>query len=152
MISAHDLGITVGSRTLMSGVSFRVDTGDRVGLVGRNGAGKTTLTRVLMSEVLPSEGTVTTSGTVGYLPQDPRAGDPKSTGRERILGARDLDVLARRMRKAEEQMSSPDPAVMEKAINRYPRVEAEFVAAGGYAAESEAFSIAANLGDRKSVV
>ena len=146
MISAHDLGITVGSRTLMSGVSFRVDTGDRVGLVGRNGAGKTTLTRVLMSEVLPSEGTVTTSGTVGYLPQDPRAGDPKSTGRERILGARDLDVLARRMRKAEEQMSSPDPAVMEKAINRYPRVEAEFVAAGGYAAESEAFSIAANLG------
>ena len=85
MISAHDLGITVGSRTLMSGVSFRVDTGDRVGLVGRNGAGKTTLTRVLMSEVLPSEGTVTTSGTVGYLPQDPRAGDPKSTGRERIL-------------------------------------------------------------------
>ena len=33
MISATDLGITVGSRTLMSGVTFRVDRGDRVGLV-----------------------------------------------------------------------------------------------------------------------
>ncbi|GAA2091445.1 ribosomal protection-like ABC-F family protein [Brevibacterium salitolerans] len=146
MIAASDLQVVVGSRTLMSGVSFRVDKGDRVGLVGRNGAGKTTLTKVLMGEVLPSGGKVSVSGSVGYLPQDPRAGDPKSTGRERILGARDLDVLARRMRRAEAQMSDPDPKVMSKAIDRYPRIEAEFVAAGGYAAESEALSIAANLG------
>ena len=133
MISAGDLSVVVGSRTLMTGVSFRVDRGDRVGLVGRNGAGKTTLTKVLMEEMQPTEGTVSRSGSMGYLPQDPRAGDPKSTGRERILGARELDVLARRMRRAEEQMSSPDPKVMEKAIDKYPRIEAEFVAAGGYA-------------------
>ena len=146
MISAGDISVVVGSRTLMTGVSFRVDKGDRVGLVGRNGSGKTTLTKVLMEEMQPTAGTVTRSGSMGYLPQDPRAGDPKSTGRERILGARELDVLARRMRRAEEQMSSPDMKVMEKAIDKYPRIEAEFVAAGGYAAESEAFSIAANLG------
>ncbi len=146
MIAAHDLEVVVGSRTLMSGVSFRVDTGDRVGLVGRNGAGKTTLTKVLMSEFAPEGGTVTRSGSVGYLPQDPRTGDPKATGKERILSARNLDVLSRRMRKAEEQMSSPDEKTMTKAIEKYPRIEAEFVAAGGYAAESEALTIAANLG------
>ncbi|MGO2152808.1 MAG: ATP-binding cassette domain-containing protein, partial [Brevibacterium aurantiacum] len=43
MIQASDLEVNVGARTLMSEVSFRVDKGDRVGLVGRNGAGKTTL-------------------------------------------------------------------------------------------------------------
>ncbi|MYM18978.1 ATP-binding cassette domain-containing protein [Brevibacterium sp. 5221] len=146
MIAAHDLEVVVGSRTLMSGVSFRVDTGDRVGLVGRNGAGKTTLTKVLMDEFAPEGGTVTRSGSTGYLPQDPRSGDPKATGKERILSARSLDVLARRMRRTEEQMSSPDEKTMVKAIEKYPRVEAEFVAAGGYAAESEALTIAANLG------
>ena len=39
MIAVTDLEVLVGSRTLMTDVSFRVDTGDRVGLVGRNGAG-----------------------------------------------------------------------------------------------------------------
>ncbi|WP_349827893.1 ABC-F family ATP-binding cassette domain-containing protein [Brevibacterium litoralis] len=146
MLAVSDLEVLVGSRTLMSEVTFRVDKGDRVGLVGRNGAGKTTLTKVLMGDHPANEGTVTHSGTVGYLPQDPRSGDPKATGKERILGARELDVIARRMRRTEEQMSSPDPKVMEKAIEKYPRVEAEFVAAGGYAAESEALTIAANLG------
>ncbi|MCX0277594.1 ATP-binding cassette domain-containing protein [Nocardia zapadnayensis] len=146
MIAVSDLEVLVGSRTLMTDVSFRVDTGDRVGLVGRNGAGKTTLTKVLMDEFAPNAGTVTRSGTVGYLPQDPRSGDPTASGRERILSARELDVLVRRLRRAEEQMSDPDPDVMSKAIDRYPRIESEFVAAGGYAAESEAFAIAANLG------
>lgn len=146
MIAANDLEITVGSRILMSDVSFQVDKGDRVGLVGRNGAGKTTLTKVLMDEVLPSDGTVTRSGTVGYLPQDPRSGNPTETALERVLGARDLDVIARRMRRAEEAMSDPDPDVAAKAIDKYPRIEAEFIAAGGYAAESEAMSIAHNLG------
>ncbi|MCQ9366715.1 ATP-binding cassette domain-containing protein [Brevibacterium sp. 50QC2O2] len=146
MISVSDLEVVVGSRTLMSGVSFRVDKGDRVGLVGRNGAGKTTLTRVLMDDYMPSNGHVDKSGTIGYLPQDPRSGKPTETAKERILGARDLDVLAKRMRRVEEQMASPDPDVMAKAIEKYPRVEAEFVSAGGYAADSEASAIAANLG------
>src|SRR5699024_6856778 len=86
------------------------------------------------------------SGTVGYLLQDPRSGAPTSTGLERVLSARELDVLVRRLRKAERQMASPDEKVGTKAIERYPRIEAEFIAAGGYAAESEAYAIAANLG------
>lgn len=146
MIQASGLEVAVGARTLMSDVSFRVDKGDRVGLVGRNGAGKTTLTKVIMGGHPANAGSVSVSGTVGYLPQDPRSGDLQATAKERILGARDLDVLVKRLRKAERQMASPDADVAAKAIDRYPRIEAEFVAAGGYAAESEAYAIAANLG------
>ena len=43
----------------MDEVSFRVDKGDKIGLVGRNGAGKTTLTKVLAGEALPAAGKVT---------------------------------------------------------------------------------------------
>ncbi|MDN5659606.1 MAG: ATP-binding cassette domain-containing protein, partial [Brevibacterium aurantiacum] len=146
MIQASDLEVNVGARTLMSEVSFRVDKGDRVGLVGRNGAGKTTLTKVIMGGHSAAKGSVSVSGSVGYLPQDPRSGDPQATGMERILSARELDVLVKRLRKAEHQMASPDENVSMKAIDRYPRIEAEFMAAGGYSAESEAYAIAANLG------
>ena len=75
MITAHQLEVRAGARLLMDGVSFRVGPGDRVGLVGRNGAGKTTLTRILAGEGVPASGKVTTTGSVGYLSQDPRTGD-----------------------------------------------------------------------------
>ncbi|HYG95079.1 MAG TPA: ATP-binding cassette domain-containing protein, partial [Nocardioides sp.] len=76
MITAHQLEVRAGARLLMEDVSFRVAAGDKVGLVGRNGAGKTTLTKILSGEGLPAAGSVTRSGEVGYLPQDPRTGDP----------------------------------------------------------------------------
>ena len=50
MISVQDLEIRIGARTLMSGVNFRVQKGDKIGLVGRNGAGKTTMTKILAGE------------------------------------------------------------------------------------------------------
>jgi ATPase subunit of ABC transporter with duplicated ATPase domains len=50
MISVRDLEIRIGARVLMQGVNFRVDKGDKVGLVGRNGAGKTTLTKILAGD------------------------------------------------------------------------------------------------------
>src|SRR5690625_6748511 len=50
------------------------------------------------------------------------------------------------MRRAEAEMSSSDPNLMERGMRRYPTAEAEFIAAGGYAAQAQAASIASNLG------
>src|SRR6187402_3578072 len=104
MITAHQLEVRAGARLLMEGVSFRVAAGDKVGLVGRNGAGK----------ALPAAGSVHSTGTVGYLPQDPRTGDPTVLARERILSARGLDDVVRRLRDAEVEMADEDPAVHER--------------------------------------
>ena len=87
----------MGARLLLSSVSFQVASGDRIGLVGRNGAGKTTLTRMLAGESLPSGGAITRTGPVGYLPQDPRTGDLHMLARDRILSARGLDHILRRL-------------------------------------------------------
>ncbi|MGN6251781.1 MAG: ABC-F family ATP-binding cassette domain-containing protein [Marmoricola sp.] len=129
----------------MEDVSFRVGAGDRVGLVGRNGAGKTTLTKILAGDALPASGTVQRTGTLGYLPQDPRVGDPEVLARDRILSARGLDDVVRRMRVAEEEMGSDDDDVRDRAMRRYAAADAELHAAGGYAAEAEAAQIAASL-------
>src|SRR5690349_1188366 len=100
----------------MQDVSFRIATGDRIGLVGRNGAGKTTLTKILAGEGLPASGSVTSTGTLGYLPQDPRTGDPEVLARDRILSSRGLDAAIARLRAAEEDMASDDPEVREAGM------------------------------------
>jgi len=145
VITAQDVELRAGARLLLGGATFRVGAGDRVGLVGRNGAGKTTLTRTLAGETQPAGGTITRSGPVGYLPQDPRAGDPEVLARDRILAVRGLDTIVAGMRTAEVGMASEDDAVREKAMNRWARLDADFTAQGGYTAESEAATIAANL-------
>jgi ATPase subunit of ABC transporter with duplicated ATPase domains len=146
VITAQKLEVRAGARLLMEDVSFRVAPGDRIGLVGRNGAGKTTLTRILAGESLPASGSVSSSGRIGYLPQDPRTGDPDVLARDRILAARGLDAVVRKLRDSEEKMGSEDPAVADRAMRRWTNADAELHANGGYAAESEAARIAASLG------
>jgi ATPase subunit of ABC transporter with duplicated ATPase domains len=146
MITAHHLHVRVGARSLIDDVSFRIGPGDKVGLVGRNGAGKTTMTRILAGEALPAAGSVTRVGSVGYLPQDPRTGDLDVLANDRILSARGIDELVRRLRIAEKQMGSDDPEVRDKAMRRYTAADAELHSAGGFAAESEAAQISASLG------
>ncbi|MGY4721171.1 ABC-F family ATP-binding cassette domain-containing protein [Naumannella cuiyingiana] len=145
MLVARDLEVRAGARLLLENASFQIAAGDKIGLVGRNGAGKTTLTRILAGQGTPAAGTVSPGGEVGYLPQDPRTGDLDVLARDRVLSARDLDRVLRRLRAAEEQMGSADDAERDRAMARYARAEAELQAGGGYAAEAEAARIASNL-------
>ena len=145
MIVATGIELRAGARLLVEDASFRIDSGDRIGLVGRNGAGKTTLTKVLAGEGQPAAGTVTRTGAVGYLPQDPRTGDLEMLARDRILSARGLDAIVHQRSEAEARMGSDDEKVREKAMRKYTRLEMEFEAQGGYAAESEAAAIASAL-------
>ncbi|GAA1589026.1 putative ABC transporter ATP-binding protein YheS [Leucobacter aridicollis] len=146
MIVVEDLAIDVGARRLMGEVSFRVHPGDKIGLVGRNGAGKTTLTRTLSGELQPAEGSIKVTGELGFLPQDPRTGDPEQLARHRILDARGLGTLNKNIAKASEEMGSDDPKIAEKAMKRFGNLTDRFQALGGYAAEAEAASISHNLG------
>jgi ATPase subunit of ABC transporter with duplicated ATPase domains len=145
MITAQKLEVRAGARLLMDDVSFRVAAGDKIGLVGRNGSGKTTLTRILAGDALPAAGTVTRTGDVGYLPQDPRTGDAEVTALGRILAARGLDDVVRRMREAEDDMGSDNTDTRDRGMKRYERADAELHAGGGYSAEAEARQIAASL-------
>ncbi|WP_019812436.1 ABC-F family ATP-binding cassette domain-containing protein [Saccharomonospora halophila] len=147
MITASGLELRAGSRILLSGATLRVQPGDRIGLVGRNGAGKTTTLRVLAGEGDPYAGEIDHTAEVGYLPQDPREGDLSVTAKDRVLSARGLDVLLRDMEKAQSEMAElVDETARDRAVRRYGRLEERFAALGGYAAESEAARICANLG------
>jgi ATPase subunit of ABC transporter with duplicated ATPase domains len=129
------------------GPDLRVQPGDRIGLVGRNGAGKTTTLRILAGESQPYAGSVTRIGEIGYLPQDPKEGDLDVLARDRVLSARGLDVLLTDLEKQQALMAEvADDDARDRAIRRYGQLEEQFVALGGYTAESEAARICASLG------
>ena len=146
MISARELEVRAGARLLIGPTTFSVSPGDKIGLVGRNGAGKTTLMKILAGQLLPSSGTVQRKGVIGYLPQDPRTGDLHVTTKARILSARGLDQIALRMDKYSTAMATAQGAERDKAMASYAKAETEFLAQGGYSAQSEAARIAANVG------
>lgn len=147
MITARRIDVRVGARLLLAGASFHIAPGDRIGLVGRNGAGKTTLLRTLAGQVTPAAGTLTRTGSLGYLAQDPAAADPHGTVTARILSARGLDRAARDLRTAESAMADArSGAEQQRAMAAYARADDAFQACGGYAAEAEAARVAAGLG------
>jgi ATPase subunit of ABC transporter with duplicated ATPase domains len=146
MISATALELRAGARLLLDATTFQVSAGDKIGLVGRNGAGKTTLARVLAGESASAAGSVRRGGSVGYLPQDTMVGDLDALAMDRVLSARGLDELITSLRKAEIQMADADPGRRDEAVRRYGHLEERLAVLGGYAAESEAASLAASLG------
>ena len=146
MIQATELEVRAGARLLLEPTTFRVNPGDKIGLVGRNGAGKTTMMRILAGEGLAAAGQVSRTGQIGYLPQDPREADPAMTARNRVLSVRGLDRILERLRRYEALMATTTGDEQAGAMASYARAETELIAAGGYAAESQAARIAANLG------
>ena len=71
VLSAQNLNMSFGDRTLFDGVSFEINTGDRVGLIGANGTGKTTLFRLILGSESPTSGEIHRGKitVVGYMEQ-----------------------------------------------------------------------------------
>ena len=123
-------------RKILDGVTFQVDTGERVGLLGKNGAGKTTLFRILTGELEPDEGQVSVASgkRVGLITQIPVY--PADYTVEMVLRAAfqrlkdmeaEMESLTARMAAGES-----DPAL----LRRYDALTAAFESGGGYDVET----------------
>ena len=90
IISLEDIGMSYGPRCLFEGVTFGIDDGDKVGLIGLNGSGKSTLLRIIAGREQSQKGRVTTANerVVTYLPQNPPF-DPDQTVLDAVFTASD---------------------------------------------------------------
>ena len=72
MLNIHNLSVSFGGEYLFKEIAFRLNAGDRVGLIGKNGAGKSTLLKLLSKEIEPDTGTLATEKDIkiGCLKQD----------------------------------------------------------------------------------
>ena len=135
MIEISVSGLTkefeVGSK-ILDGLTFQVDTGERVGLLGKNGAGKTTLFKILTGELDWDAGEVTLApgrriGLISQIPVYP----PEYTV-EMVLNTafERLSAMETEMRELTHRMEAgeSDPAL----LRRYDTLSASFEAGGGY--------------------
>lgn len=73
LVDVKNISVSYGKQQIIKSLSFQVEKGDYVGIVGSNGSGKTTLIKVLLGLIAPTEGAVDflydSQTSIGYLPQ-----------------------------------------------------------------------------------
>ena len=102
-LEVRNLHKSFGSKEVLHGISFAVESGSALGLLGRNGAGKTTTIRILMDVFKSDQGSVLLDGqpfspkkhSIGYLPEE-RGLYPKKTVNEQLIYLGQLRGLSAR--------------------------------------------------------
>ena len=132
-------------KRILDGLSFQVDSGERVGLLGKNGAGKTTLFRMLTGELEPDEGEIQLGagrrvGLISQIPVYPAGYTVEDVLRSafaRMYRMKDeMDTLALRM----EQGASD-----ETTLRRYGELNARFEGLGGWDTDTAVNKVAGGL-------
>lgn len=131
---------------ILKGVTFDINSGEHVGILGRNGAGKTTLFRVISGELDPDEGVVVTppGKRVGILSQIPVYPDG-FTGEDVLRAAqRRIERMGEEMESLAARMAAGDAG--SDTLRAYDRLSAEFLRLGGYELERFRDTVANGLG------
>lgn len=138
MLTARNISLSFGPRTVISEVDFDVSPGDRVGLIAPNGVGKSTLLRLLAGELPPETGSVSSTGTVAHLTQETL----------RRPGESLRDHLARRtgVAKAEEWLQRAAEALGAGGGADYPDALDHWTAIGAGDFDERADAVCERLG------
>ena len=122
---------------ILDGLSFEVDSGERVGILGANGSGKTTLFKLLVGELRADEGDIVIAPgkRLGLISQIPRY--PAGYTTEDVLkeAHRSLDNIAARMKELEKRMELGDST--RSTLEEYDRLSETFARRGGYNTDIE---------------
>lgn len=139
-----------GAQTMLDVVSWGIESGQHVGLIGANGTGKTTILRLITGSTAPDAGEVTHQQDcrIGYLTQDPDF-DPACTLLDEALrGLSTIHELERELRTVEQALAQPRVAeeASKRLLARYGRLLDAYERAGGYAYRHRAEAVLYGLG------
>src|SRR5918994_3103781 len=134
-----------GDLKILSGASLAVESGEKIGLVGRNGAGKTTLLSVLSGNLEPDGGVIERIGEakVGMTSQSLYLGTERSMEEEMLSAFEGLMRRERELKSLEAELSRNSSQTL---LERYGRLQAEFDRDGGYEYRARAASALSSLG------
>ncbi|MBR5792353.1 MAG: ABC-F family ATP-binding cassette domain-containing protein, partial [Ruminiclostridium sp.] len=133
---------------VLNGLTFQVDTGERVGILGRNGSGKTTLFRILTGQEFADSGDVIIApgkrlGLISQIPVYPVG----FTVEDVLRTAFDhLKAMEEEMHDLSHQLSGGD----KDLLARYDRLQVAFETGGGYETETRLEKVCSGLGIEKS--
>ena len=139
LVKSFELG-----KNILDGLSFTVNSGERVGILGHNGCGKTTLFRILVGEIGYDEGEVAIapSKRLGLISQIPVY--PEGWTVEQVLrdAHRHIYAVAARMNELEAQMEHDQSAEL---LKQYDKLQADYARLGGYEMDVERSRVANGL-------
>lgn len=148
ILSCQNLSKSFGSDDIIKNVSFQINEGDKVAIVGNNGAGKSTLLKMITGELDTDAGTVVFAKdtTIGYLAQYQNM-EGNETVYQTVYSSRtDILEMQKNLQKMEEQMTKLTDDALDALLVRYHEMHDVFGHMNGYAYESEVQGVLRGLG------
>ena len=143
-ISLHNIKKSFGGIDILTDVTFDINEGERVALLGANGTGKSTLLKILTGQLEPDDGTVMIAPRkrVGLISQIPVY--PEGYTTEDVLKSahRHLEAISDELQQLAETMAHDSSAAV---LRRYDTLTAEYERLGGYNADFERDRVANGL-------
>lgn len=149
-LTVQQLHKQFGVRSILEDVSFLVEKGEKIGIVGVNGSGKTTLMRLLVHELEPDQGNIYHRDDLrmGYLRQNVHIESEESLYEECKKGYARAFALEEKLRELEREMGqlSERPKELEAVMERHRLLTERFVDEGGLSYDSEIRGILKGMG------
>ncbi|MDO4744934.1 MAG: ABC-F family ATP-binding cassette domain-containing protein [Bacillota bacterium] len=149
VVSAKELTKAYGTDVILDKVSFHINGGDRVGIIGINGAGKTTLLKMLAGEMSCESGEffIAADTQIGYLKQDSGFDSDKTVIEE-------VEAIFSKFPKMEREMENLLSQIQEnvedhKLLERYDALQEQYKAEGGYTYKSEITGVLTSMAFRE---
>jgi ATP-binding cassette subfamily F protein 3 len=154
MLNIHNLSVSFGGEFLFEEVTFRLGSGDRVGLVGKNGAGKSTMLKILAGDFKPDSGQIATEKEVimGFLRQDIDFELGRTVLEEAYEAFTDIKIVERKLEEVNHQLvtrtdyESDEYSLIIEKLSDYTH---QFEILGGYNYVGDTEKILLGLGFKR---
>ena len=134
LLAASNLVHRIGTREILSGVSFGIEPGEKIGLIGRNGCGKSTLLRLLAGDLDLDKGRldIQRGKRIGMLPQHPTFEHGLTVHEAASRAFAILDEIRSRLEVVYESMANASSEDLESLLGQQSELESRLEAAGGW--------------------
>jgi ATP-binding cassette subfamily F protein 3 len=149
LVSLNNISKSYGGNLVLNGITWAIEEGRRIGLLGANGVGKTTLFRIINGELEIDKGSVTRSKSlkIGFLRQEYELEDDLTLFDEMLKPFSELLELHDELRRLEKEMSSGKN--LDKMMKQYGERQIEYENKGGYTYENRIETVLYGLGFKK---
>ncbi len=148
VLSCTNITKTFGIDPILTNISFGLNAGDRVGLIGRNGAGKSTLFNILTGKLHADSGDIfiAKDHALGYLEQAPTFNSTDTLYDFCLPVFQELIDLENKMRETEHVIAEAGANVSQKMLDDYATMLEDFEGRNGYGYRSEIRGVLKGLG------
>ncbi|HIA05745.1 MAG TPA: ABC transporter ATP-binding protein [Flavobacteriales bacterium] len=151
MIQLNKITVYFGGQSLFNDITFMVNKGERIGLVGKNGAGKSTLLNVMSGDLAPNAGSISTSKNyeISYLTQDLDFTDGETVIDEAQTAFKKVKKLQWDLKEAQNALATRTDTESDAYIDLIAiigEMEEAFIAMDGYNLEAECSRVLQGLG------